>query len=181
MKLIDIKPNTYFFIENGDMFLKTTEVLDNKSVCISMGRGCSFSEHFDGDLEISPLKKSRSRKLNIKQVVRIEHLGRGFFRPVDVKLREHYQCKNIFAKHRDFPIPQWDNINLELNNKYWFCGYKSIDELQSWLSSNNIKWLIKKDFKVILYEVKQFQEGEYQIAFTREGVVSQKDITSLFI
>lgn len=185
MKLIDIAPNTYFFFTGDNMlFLKTDKTVKNKSVCVSMqsdNYGVGYKKSFSNKTEITTINKPKDFK-KVKQVVRIENLGRGFFRPSDNRITITNRYKNILGKHSNFPIPQDDrDINLRLGNKYYFCGYKSIDQIYEWLSSDDIKWLIKKDFKIILYDVVEYQEGDFQIAFTKEGIVSSKDVTSLFI
>ena len=44
----------------------------------------------------------------------------------------------------------------------------------------SIKELIKRDFKVLLLDVTDFQEGEKQIVYTKESILSAKDISQLF-
>ena len=185
MKAISlIKPNTFFFNTFGRMFMKTSTV--NKkglSKCISMFSnhyGEGYIVYFKPDEIFRPLKKSK-KKVEVKQVVRIENLGRGFFRPTNRQLTNTNIYNDICVKHGEFPTPMDDGIRMSLSNKTWFCGYKSIEQINAWLSQEDVKWLIKKDFKVVLYEVTEYQEGGYQIAFTQQGVLSQTDITSLFI
>lgn len=113
-------------------------------------------------------------------VVRLERRGRGIFRPSNNVIQKYRITQNVYDRHAKFPTPRKECLNMSLDDKEWFCGYKSIDELQSWVYSDEIKFFISKGFKVLLLEVTEFQLGEHQIIFTKESITSSKDITSLF-
>lgn len=113
-------------------------------------------------------------------VVRLERNKRGIFRPSNRVLTKYSITQDVYKRHYDFPTPSRYGLDMYLDGKEWFCGYKSIDELQSWVYSDEIKFFISKGFKVLLLEVTEFQLGEYQIIFTKESITSSKDITSLF-
>lgn len=113
-------------------------------------------------------------------VVRLERNKRGIFRPSNQVLTKYSITRNVYDRHGNFPTPRQEGLNMVLDDKEWFCGYKSIDELQNWIYSDEIKFFISKGFKVLLLEVTEYQLGEYQIIFTKESITSSKDITSLF-
>lgn len=114
-------------------------------------------------------------------VIRLERRGRGIFRPTNKSIYKSAVFKRVIIRHGNFNTPFLDGLNMGLDAKEWFCAYKSVEQLQEWLELDEIKYFITKGFKVLMLEVSEFQVGRDQIIFTKEGIISSKDISSLFL
>jgi hypothetical protein len=133
-------------------------------------------------------------------IVRIEHKDTyGLFVANTAEGEKRNHCirdiKDNFIndRHADrFPVTRMDrtilqsdykrstHLNPSKDGKIWLCAYKSIDQLQQWIYKDEFKILFDNNYKVLLLDVTEYQIGEYQIIFTRESVLSSKDISSLF-
>ena len=128
----------------------------------------------------------------MKTIIRIEHAdGWGMFNSKDtvrfqVGDSSGIKCLNaLWKRHsawntKGMPIPRNDNIDLELKDKEWFCAFRSMEEFKKWVKPVEVKALIKKGFKILLLDVSEYQEGTYQIAYTKESIQSMKDISALY-
>lgn len=119
----------------------------------------------------------------MKTIVRIEHKnGYGIWRA----LNENEDCiinfcsfySAICDKHDAFPTPYEEGLNIDTTVD--FCAFKSIPQLELWIEHKWLKELFENDFSVLLLEVSNWKEGEYQILFKKEDIISSKDVTSLF-
>jgi hypothetical protein len=91
------------------------------------------------------------------------HDNEGNFKPTI-----HDLCPNSIAK--DFPIgPCSDH---QKDGKTWYSAGKSKENMQYWFSKEDAKNLIDNGFKLYEFEVSEWMEKEYEILFTREGIVS---------
>lgn len=124
------------------------------------------------------------------QVVRLQHRenGVGIFtnNTFDNKLltfpnEERQMYLELNRRHDDFNTPIEDKLDIHLDDKEWFCAYKTVEQLQKWLMSDEIRFLISKGFDVLLLNVGEYQVGEHQVVFTRESVKESTVINSLFI
>lgn len=115
------------------------------------------------------------------KIIRIEHYEDGlgpFTYSSDTNV-----LIDFWGRHNKlFPLPQND-IGIERDihvNEY--CGYKSIEELRSWVKPNEIKKLIDLGFRIMLYEMSELKctIGDYQVIFFKDEHISVKDITELF-
>jgi len=98
--------------------------------------------------------------------------------------REFYAEKDfnsVCERHRDFNSPDQDGLNTKKDEKAWFCAYKSVEQLQQWITTYELKHIISLGFKVLMLDVSEYQEGKDQIMYTKESIVSLKDISSLFV
>lgn len=89
-------------------------------------------------------------------------------------------CITAYRRHCKFNSPREDGLNRHKDSKEWFCSYKSIEQLQQWIKTNELKRIIKKGYMVLMLDVTEYQEGRDQIIYTKESIKSSKDITSLF-
>lgn len=89
-------------------------------------------------------------------------------------------CITAFRRHFKFNCPIQDGLDAYRDSKEWFCSYKSIEQLQQWIKTNELKRIIKKGYMVLMLDVTEYQEGRDQIIYTKESIKSSKDITSLF-
>ena len=118
------------------------------------------------------------------QVIRIEHPedGNGIWasRRKDFSFRlNHLNCyKDIGDRHEDLKTPQQDG--LKMSDKY-FCAFKTIKQLITWVLKNELEELIKDGFIIYLLEVSDYQIGQHQVIYTKESIISSQDISSLFL
>jgi hypothetical protein len=124
------------------------------------------------------------------QVVRLQHKtsGVGIFRcglfnEEYINMTDEEKCMydDFNLRHRNFPTPSTEGLSMYRNDRKWFCAYKTVEQLQQWLMPNEIRFLISKDFDVLLLTVNEYQVGEHQVVFTRESVQESTVINSLFI
>jgi hypothetical protein len=87
----------------------------------------------------------------------------------------------ISPRHRDFNTPDEDGLDVKLDNKEWFCAYKSIEQFQQWVMLSEVRILIEKGFDVLLLDVEEYQIGEHQVVFTKQSITSTKVINELFL
>ncbi len=119
------------------------------------------------------------------QVLRIEHPsdGYGLFISHVTNTREMLEndmMNIIHFKHDAFNTPQEDGLDVELDDKEWFCAYKSVDQFKEWINQEQRAFIIELGFLIYVLEVDEFQEGRDQVIFTKTSIKSKTDITSLF-
>lgn len=120
----------------------------------------------------------------MKTIIRIEHeCGNGLFtaRTEDdstAVIRKSSFVRKLQAKHMDFPVPQNDGLTIRSCN---YCAFKSIEQIQQWIEPEQFKEIIELGFKIWMIDVADYQEGEYQILFKKQDILSKKDISQLFI
>jgi len=120
----------------------------------------------------------------MKTIVRLEYTdGNGVFRANNnegARIKYHHsQWDIIEARHDLFPTP-WEDTIRGFNDSH-YCAFKSIEQLQQWLTVEEIKEFITLGFKVLMLDVHTYLEGEYQICFKKEDILQSKDISSLFV
>jgi hypothetical protein len=136
------------------------------------------------------LKEEFLNKNTIK-IVRFEREGKGIFKHEDSEIYQNYIAKRTYERHNNgnFPTP-WDDrlegdnyynyLDLDKDYKEWFCAYKTIEQIQEWIMPDEIDYFVSKGFRLLLLKVSEYQIGEKQVLFTRESIIKQEDITSLF-
>lgn len=120
----------------------------------------------------------------MKTIIRIERSdGIGMFMSRH-SVYDIEELKDIANRHGGgkFPTPFGENPELDLwkDDKKWFCAYKSIEQLQQWIKPDEFKHLFNNSYKVLLLDVTEYQEGKYQIIYTKESISQSKDISRLF-
>lgn len=132
------------------------------------------------------------------QVIRIEHKVSkwGIFthRFRDIQFAR-LRMPELFERHcYQFPEPQNEanerflkkgmnpkHLNLYKDNKTYYCAYKSVKQIQEWVMPEEFAIMVKGGFNIWLLEVTDFQEGNYQVLYTKESIVSKQIINDLFI
>lgn len=124
----------------------------------------------------------------MKQIVRIEHKDSG------IGIWNHYRKESPFKRsvevinsyellrdrHLNFPRP-FEETNLKgIFNRDYYCAFKSLDQLKEWIYDNEVKELIDQGFIILLIELNDYHEGDYQIIFKKEDIITRKDITDIF-
>ena len=118
-------------------------------------------------------------------IIRIEHpdTGFGMFASKLNNKRLCYELSNysqFSSKHENFPTPSNDSkINRRIK-KYEFCAFKSIYQLQKWITKKELKEFISMGFKVYALDVSECIIGKFQIVFEKKNITQSKDITLLF-
>jgi hypothetical protein len=132
----------------------------------------------------------------MKTVIRIEHPedGIGIFvtREIGVILNDlasnlpsicstfNYSVHNIgkvYDKHHSMDSARWIE-GFERGKHY--CAYPSVDIMKKWINCSEIKELIALGFIVLILDVEDYIETSEQVLYTKESVISSKDISSLF-
>lgn len=72
------------------------------------------------------------------------------------------------------------NIDGFIKGKH-YCAYPSVEAMKTWINCSEIKELLKYGFVVLLLDVTDSIEDLDQVIYTKESIVSSKDISSLFI
>jgi hypothetical protein len=117
----------------------------------------------------------------MKTIVRIEHISvEGIFHSASVNRLSN--ISEFCDRHARFPTPNRENPKLDmgLKGKEWFCAFKSIEQMNEWVTPIEIKELLGLGCKVLVLDVTEYQEGEYQIIFTKDSIKNSKDISDLF-
>lgn len=120
----------------------------------------------------------------MKQAVRIQGADEiGLFRREysDTMSIESLNLERIGKRHSIFNTPYGDGLYMKRGGMEWFCAYKSLDQMREWILEGELKELIEGGYRILLLELDYHQEGEHQIIFTKEGIVSSKDITDIFL
>lgn len=118
-------------------------------------------------------------------VIRFEYLdGKGIFyrNEKDGRRLMDIGLQSIGDRHNNnFNCPYADNLDLYLERKEWFCAYKSIPQVKNWITSEEILKLTLHGCKIFMLDVINYQVGDDQVIFTKDSIISSKDITKLFI
>lgn len=128
--------------------------------------------------------------LEIKQIIRIEHEldGYGMFiskscERVEVGRKSDEILPELYLRHMRFNSPYEDGLGVYVEKGpggSWFCSFKSIEQLQEWVKPDELKILIENGFNILVLDVNEWREGEHQILYTKESIISQKNISELF-
>lgn len=78
------------------------------------------------------------------------------------------------SKSKDLPMDY--NEKHRKDGKVWNSAGRSIEEMNYWFSKEDAINLCNNGFKLFEFVVTEYQELEHEILFTREGVISQKEI-----
>ena len=114
------------------------------------------------------------------QIVHLEKNGIGIFQTRDPLIYETATYNRYVDRHKYFPVPFMEDLNLNKGESEWFCAYITVQVMQQWLADRDIQFLIRRGFKVLLLTVSDFQKGEKQAVYTKESIINQEDITSIF-
>jgi len=113
-------------------------------------------------------------------VVRVEHPldGYGLFRSHNSMNFDGLE--KMYDRHQDLPIPTYDGLSMYKDNKQWFCAYKTLEQFKEWVTTEEVQILLSYGFNIYMLEVEEFQQGNYQVLFTKRSITSYKIINSLF-
>lgn len=130
----------------------------------------------------------------VKQIVRIEHpdTGYGIFQSShifdeNVNKEKSYLMERVMERHnKSFPSITIDFRYDKLFDNYdelfeYFCGFLSIEQFNQWFEKEEVQYFAECGFKVYLIKVSHSHSSEYQTIFKKEHIITQEEITSLFI
>lgn len=128
----------------------------------------------------------------IKTVIRIEHPldGKGIFL-TRVKGRKNEYSWGNFEDLFDYCVDNIGDVHnkhLNMNPASWIpgftskhhCAYPSVEVMKKWINCGEIKQLLSLGFVVLVLDVTDYIETSEQVIYTKESIVSSKDISSLF-
>lgn len=117
-------------------------------------------------------------------IIRVEHPqdGKGIWRS---KTNDEWMCNKISnpthmsVRHSIFPTPNRDK-KLKSISPDEFCAFKSIYQLQKWVTKSELIEFISLGFKVYALTVSDCKIGTHQVLYKKEHIVTNNDITMLF-
>ena len=117
-------------------------------------------------------------------IIRVEHPqdGKGIWRS---KTNDEWMCDKIsnpmhmLYKHSNFPTPNRDK-QLQGINPNEFCAFKSIYQLQKWITKSELIEFISLGFKIYALTVSECTVGTHQVLYKKENIVTTNYITMLF-
>ena len=123
----------------------------------------------------------------IMVIFRIEHKidGYGMFRSrtknCNLRAEKVKGWYLLSKRHCKFPLPCYDAGINRMPYRDEFCAFKSKEQLNKWVSNDEIKGLIKTGFRVLSLEVSNCVVGKHQVLFEKTNIISTKDISELFL
>lgn len=120
------------------------------------------------------------------QIIRVEHSdGYGMFiSKINKRKRKHAigcipSLELLLHRHSKFNSC-FEDFGDKFTKKH-YCGYKTIKQIQKWITKNEFTELIKYQYKIYLLEVSECLIGKDQMAFQKKDIINKKDITQLFL
>ena len=122
------------------------------------------------------------------EIVRIEHIetGVGIFRSRDKNQNNHGTelpnglFNDILNRFNNFPSPYNDGA-LGYVDYDEYCAFKTVNQLNKWITKDEIKEFFKIGFRVYLLTVDRCKVGDKQVIYKKDHVMNKKDITDLFL
>lgn len=114
--------------------------------------------------------------------IRIEHTdGGGMFLSYNGdEIRPHSAqiiLPDLVSRHRDFETPWEEPVSF---CKLDFCAYKSIQQLNQWVTSEEISELIDNNYTIYELSLSECQIGNDQVVFKKEHILEKKSLNHLF-
>ena len=109
------------------------------------------------------------------QVIRIEHPsdGKGIFTNDHLVIGE----REWLYRHSSMETA-WEINGFQREVHY--CAYKSIEELQRWLTGEELKRIVESGFHILLLEVTEFIVAPNQVLYTKTSIIDTRLINDLF-
>lgn len=87
----------------------------------------------------------------------------------------------VSDRHEEFNAPYEEPFADQFIQGKHFLAYKTLEQLRKWIKPEEMKVFTDKGCKVLLLDVSDCLVGDHQIAYLKTDIVSQTDITSLFL
>lgn len=125
----------------------------------------------------------------MKTILRLENVddGMGFFYSYrsyihNLSRAEQHIINKLKDRHNEeFPAPHADEGIDRFITHDEFCAFKSIESLEQWVTKEELQILISVGIKVLMIDVDECDEGEYQIVYKKTNIINTKDVTDLFL
>lgn len=78
------------------------------------------------------------------------------------------------GKSADLPMGYHERYSQE--GRAWYSGTVNREQMQTWFSTQDAIELHDNGYKLFEFVSTQYIEEEYQVIFTREGILSKKEI-----
>ena len=100
--------------------------------------------------------------------------GNGIWRNFDGSLNPVFdKLSDGLAKS----LPMEDNDFYRFNGKSWFSACDKKEKLTKWFSKQDVIEMLSMGYKVYEYEITEYRVvSEYEICFTRESILTQREI-----
>jgi hypothetical protein len=116
-------------------------------------------------------------------IIRIEHEdGYGMSRRKDwasdkYTIGDSWETIGMLKLHQLMPVIHEDIAGFDST---MFCAFSSMESFYKFIITDELKFLINKGYSVYAIESSFVLEGDYQVAYKKESIISKKDITDLF-
>lgn len=116
-------------------------------------------------------------------IVRIEDIttGKGMFNS-KIGIGDFDETNRMYELHKKLPNPYNDHIDLKGDD---YCAFKSMQAFNANTIPEELKWLLTNypQFQVLLLTVSTCKVGisGYQVCYKKKNIITQQNITSLFI
>lgn len=118
----------------------------------------------------------------MKTILRIEHSieRTGMFKS-SKGVYDISELNKLAERHDKFPRPREDKKIGRFIKPDEFCAFKSVSQLQEWVTKEEVRILHEYGFVVLMIDVNECIEGECQILYRKEDIINQKDVTLMFM
>lgn len=86
---------------------------------------------------------------------------------------------HFWCRHSSFNNPKQDGLSFKSGEHY--CAFKSVEQLQEWVTNDELKYIASKGYRVYKLELSDCQIGRDNIIFTPDHIIKKEDITSIFV
>lgn len=83
---------------------------------------------------------------------------------------------NRLTEGKSKALPMGFNELFYKENLKWFSGCGSKEQMQHWFSDLDAFELFHNGYKLFEFESRQYSKEEHEVMFTREGVLSKREI-----
>ena len=122
------------------------------------------------------------------EIVRVQHKrdGYGLFRSRTsraniVRIDKIPKLNDLSKRHSAFPTPINDKGIKRYPDYEERCAYKSIEQLTTWITPEELKILINNGFIILLITASECTVGDYQILYHPKNITKCIDISELFL
>lgn len=77
---------------------------------------------------------------------------------------------------RDLPMEH--HIRYGFGGTRWFSGCQDVELMRHWFSKKDIEELLSSGYKLYKFESTEFVVEEFQVLFTRTGIITRTEIPS---
>jgi len=120
-------------------------------------------------------------------IIRIEHKdGFGMFRTNwgseyknKYTIGDSKETAAMYNRHNLLPTPWRDGIK-DFDTYDMYCAFNDLKTFNKLVKKEELKFLFKKGYKVLLITVSKRLKGKWQVAYKKEDILTTTNISSLF-